>query len=72
MLVAQGSSSRQRVPGRENMRTHEAYARLRAGAAAFEGRGARRSRNSGALAFYRSVGASRYVRRSEAVLPASA
>jgi tetratricopeptide (TPR) repeat protein len=58
----------------KNMRTHEAYARLRAAEQlASEGRGVEAQPHlERALAFYRSVGASRYVRRGEALLPASA
>jgi hypothetical protein len=56
------------------MLTHEAYARLRAAEQlASEGRGVEAQPHlERALAFYRSVGASRYVRRGEALLPASA
>ena len=55
-------------------RADEAYARLRtAEALASEGRDAEaRPHLERALAFYRSVGASTYVRRAEALLPASA
>ena len=56
------------------MRTEEAYARLRAAEAfAEEGRRAEaQAQLERALAFYRSVGASAYVQRAEALLPASA
>ena len=56
------------------MRTDEAYARLRvAERLASEGRGAEaQPQLEQALAFYRSVGATRYVRRGEELLPASA
>jgi class 3 adenylate cyclase/tetratricopeptide (TPR) repeat protein len=58
----------------KSMLTHEAYARLRAAEQlASEGRGVEAQPHlERALAFYRSVGASRYVRRGEALLPASA
>jgi tetratricopeptide (TPR) repeat protein len=53
---------------------HEAYARLRAAEQlASKGRTAEAAeQRDRALAFYRSVGASTYVRRAEALLPASA
>ena len=56
------------------MRTEEAYARLRAAESlAEEGRRAEaQAQLDRALAFYRLVGASAYVRRAEALLPASA
>ena len=56
------------------LRTHEAYARLRAAEQlTSEGRTAEAAdQRDRALAFYRSVGASMYVRRAEALLPASA
>ena len=59
---------------RIGLRTDGAYARLRtAEKLASEGRNAEAQPHlEGALAFYRSVGASTYVRRAEALLPASA
>jgi tetratricopeptide (TPR) repeat protein len=75
MLVAQGKLvEAAEFLAVKNMRTHEAYARLRAAEQfASEGRGAEAQPHlERALAFYRSVGASRYIRRGEAVLPASA
>jgi predicted ATPase/class 3 adenylate cyclase len=56
------------------MRTEEAYARLRAAESlADEGRRVEaQAQLDRALAFYRSVGASAFVRRAEALLPASA
>jgi class 3 adenylate cyclase/tetratricopeptide (TPR) repeat protein len=60
--------------GDMGMRTDEAYARLRiAESLATEGRRAEaQPQLERALAFYRSVGATTYVRRGEAILPASA
>ena len=60
--------------GEHGWRTGEAFAHLRAAEQlASEGHGAKAQPHLvRALAFYRSVGASRYVRRGEALLPASA
>jgi len=57
-----------------SLRAFEAYARLRAAEQlASQGRSAEAAdQRDRALAFYRSVGASTYVRRAEALLPASA
>ena len=75
MLVAQGRLiEAAEFLAAKSMRTHEAYARLRAAEQlASEGHGAEAPPHlERALAFYGSVGASRYVRRGAAVLPASA
>jgi class 3 adenylate cyclase/tetratricopeptide (TPR) repeat protein len=56
--------------GEKGLHTEEAYARLRA-AETLTG-AARAAQLEPALAFYRSVGASAYVRRAETLLPASA
>ena len=60
--------------GAHGLRTDEAYARLRAAEAlTAEGRRAEAQvQLERSLAFYRSVGAATYVRRGEALLPASA
>jgi class 3 adenylate cyclase/tetratricopeptide (TPR) repeat protein len=60
--------------GETDLHTEEAYARLRAAEAlAAEGRDAEAAvHRDQALAFYRSVGAARYLQRAEAMLPASA
>lgn len=60
--------------GANGLRTEEAYTRLRA-AEALTAAGRRAEAQlqlERALAFYRSVGATTYVRRGEALLPASA
>ena len=56
--------------GEKGLHTEEAYARLRA-AETLTG-AARAAQLEPAVAFYRSVGATAYVRRAEALLPASA
>jgi hypothetical protein len=60
--------------GRTELASEEAYARLRAAEQlASEGRHAEAQTHlTRALAFYRSVGATAYVHRGEALLPASA
>ncbi|MFN2470426.1 MAG: hypothetical protein ABR583_05450 [Gaiellaceae bacterium] len=60
--------------GESGLRTEEAYARLRvAEQLALEGRGAEAvAERDRALAFYRSVDATAYVRRAEALLAESA
>ena len=60
--------------GRAGMRTHEAYARFRAAEQLVAQRRASEAHAQleQALAFYRSVGATAYVRRAERLLPASA
>ncbi len=62
------------VLDRMGLRPFEAYARLRAAEQlAAQGRTAEAAdQRDRALAFYRSVGASTYIRRAEALLPASA
>jgi ATP/maltotriose-dependent transcriptional regulator MalT len=70
-LIARGEHARAAdLLGEKGLHTEEAYARMRA-AETLTG-AARAAQLEPALAFYRSVGASSYVERAEALLPASA
>jgi class 3 adenylate cyclase/tetratricopeptide (TPR) repeat protein len=71
LMVARGDfEAAADVLGDKGFRTEEAYARLRA--AELLSGSARAAQLERALGFYRSVGASAYVRRAEALLAASA
>ena len=74
LLAASVAVAGTQVLGRTELAFEEAYARLRA-AEQLESQGRHaeaQTHLTRALAFYRSVGATAYVRRGEALLPTSA